>query len=138
VSGRRLWGLFRERFGTPENFFRDHFVANYCPLVFMDSGGANITPDKLSAEESAPLFEICDRALAGTIKLLKPVWVIGIGSFAKKRIDTVKKQFFEKPEMMFSVGQMLHPSPANPKANAGWDREVIRTLTELGVWSRKP
>ena len=28
VSGQRLWGLFRARFGTPEAFFADHFVAN--------------------------------------------------------------------------------------------------------------
>src|SRR5438067_25139 len=31
VSGERLWGLFAKRIGTAENFFRDHFVANYCP-----------------------------------------------------------------------------------------------------------
>ncbi|MEY2548001.1 MAG: single-strand selective monofunctional uracil glycosylase [Verrucomicrobiota bacterium] len=28
VSGQRLWGLFAKRFGVPEKFFRDHFVAN--------------------------------------------------------------------------------------------------------------
>ena len=129
VSGRRLWGLFAERFGTCHNFFREHFVANYCPLVFMDSGGANITPDKLSAEETAPLFEICDRALTDTIKLLKPEWVIGIGGFAKKRIDKVQLQGGQ-----FSAARILHPSPASPKANAGWGREVTRALTELGIW----
>ncbi|MCL2318505.1 MAG: single-stranded DNA-binding protein [Treponema sp.] len=135
VSGRRLWGLFRERFATPAAFFRDHFVANYCPLVFMDSGGANITPDKLPAEETALLFKICDQALADTIKLLKPRWVIGIGAFAKKRIDLVQKKYFsEKADIVFSPAQILHPSPASPKANAGWDREVIKILTELGVW----
>src|ERR1700745_3934161 len=31
VSGRRLWGLFKERFRAPEFFFKEHFVANYCP-----------------------------------------------------------------------------------------------------------
>ncbi|MBS0554642.1 MAG: single-stranded DNA-binding protein, partial [Proteobacteria bacterium] len=25
VSGQRLWGLFRDRFGTPEAFFAEHF-----------------------------------------------------------------------------------------------------------------
>ncbi len=38
-SGRRLWGLIRERFGTPQAFFKDHFVANYCPLAFFDEAG---------------------------------------------------------------------------------------------------
>jgi len=36
VSGRRLWGLFAERFDSAEVFFTDHFIANHCPLVFMD------------------------------------------------------------------------------------------------------
>ena len=100
----------------------------------MDSGGANITPDKLPAEEREPLFEICDRALADTIKLLKPEWVIGIGGFAKKRIDIVSGQFFSADNSQkFSAAQILHPSPANPKANAGWNREVIKTLSDLGI-----
>jgi single-strand selective monofunctional uracil DNA glycosylase len=141
VSGRRLWGLFRERFETPVKFFHDHFVANYCPLVFMDSGGANITPDKLPADEAGLLFALCDRALTDTINLLKPEWVIGIGGFAKKRIDRVSEQFFTDGKSHagdgvagFSSARILHPSPANPKANAGWDREVVKTLVELGVW----
>ena len=132
VSGRRLWGLFRERFGTPGEFFREHFVTNYCPLVFMDLKGANITPDKLPAEETAPLFEMCDRALAGTIKLLEPQWVIGVGGFAKKRIDKVK----DKSGLNFFTAQILHPSPASPRANAGWDTDVVKTLTELGIWKQ--
>ena len=135
VSGRRLWGLFRSRFVTPEEFFRDNFVANYCPLVFMDSGGANITPDKLPADKTSSLFEICDHALAATIELLKPRWVIGVGAFAKKRIEKVREQYFnENLKQVFSTAQILHPSPANPRANAGWEMEVINTLTESGIW----
>ena len=135
VSGRRLWGLFRERFKTPGNFFNEHFVANYCPLVFMNETGANITPDKLPAQEAAPLFEICDRVLAQTIKLLQPQWVVGIGGFAKKKIDAVKEKYFTtEGTTQFTAAQILHPSPANPKANAGWDREVTDTLTGLGIW----
>jgi hypothetical protein len=29
--------LFAERFGTADAFFKDHFVLNYCPLVWMRS-----------------------------------------------------------------------------------------------------
>ena len=31
VSGTRLWGWARDRFGTPEAFFSRFFVWNYCP-----------------------------------------------------------------------------------------------------------
>lgn len=44
VSGRRLWGLFAERFGSAEAFFAEHFVANYCPLAFFE-GKRNVTHD---------------------------------------------------------------------------------------------
>ena len=37
VSGRRLWGLMRARFDSPARFFEEHFVANYCPLMFLDT-----------------------------------------------------------------------------------------------------
>ena len=131
VSGRRLWSLFRERCLTRENFFREYYVANYCPLVFMDSGGANITPDKLSAEDAIPLYTACDRALADTVDLLKPEWVIGIGGFAKKRVD---KLLASSTRGQFSSAQILHPSPASPRANAGWDKEVTKRLAELGLW----
>jgi single-strand selective monofunctional uracil DNA glycosylase len=134
VSGRRLWGLFRERFPRAADFFARHYVANYCPLVFMDSGGANITPDKLPSEEARPLFEICDRALVRTIAALEPRWVIGVGGFAQKRIQAVRARFFTEAD--FSCAQILHPSPASPRANAGWADQTAEALYGLGVWER--
>src|SRR5690606_21976993 len=47
VSGTRLWGWVRDRFERPEAFFGRFFVWNYCPLVFMEDSGRNLTPDKL-------------------------------------------------------------------------------------------
>ncbi|MDR1316323.1 MAG: single-stranded DNA-binding protein [Spirochaetales bacterium] len=134
VSGRRLWGFFRERFKTPEAFFQDHFVANYCPLVFMTESGANLTPDKLPAEEAAPLFKVCDRALADVIQLLRPQWVVGVGGFAAKRIDAAAALNAGDNPVSFRKAQILHPSPANPKANAGWGKEAADILLRTGVW----
>src|SRR6185436_7468972 len=54
VSGSRLWGWAKERFGTPERFFETYFVMNYCPLAFVEASGKNLTPDKLPAAEKAP------------------------------------------------------------------------------------
>src|SRR5581483_7984529 len=89
VSGHRLWGLFAARFGAAENFFAEHFVANYCPLAFLEEGGANRTPDKLPAREAELLTKICDSHLRAVLEILKPEWVVGVGDFAAKRAEFV-------------------------------------------------
>lgn len=128
VSGRRLWGLFAQRFGTADVFFQNHFVANYCPLAFFD-GGRNLTPDKLPAAEQAPLLAACDTHLRVLIDLLQPQWVIGIGAWAEARAHTA---LADRPDIR--VGRILHPSPASPAANRGWAEEATRQLVALGIW----
>ncbi|TVR05045.1 MAG: single-strand selective monofunctional uracil-DNA glycosylase [Spirochaetaceae bacterium] len=134
VSGRRLWGLMARRFGSATEFFRDHFVANYCPLVFMEESGRNRTPDKLPAAEREPLYAACDQWLRTTITLLKPQWVVGVGGFARSRIDTVLSTAPSHTGTGPRALTILHPSPANPRANRDWEGEVVTTLTEAGVW----
>jgi single-strand selective monofunctional uracil DNA glycosylase len=56
VSGSRLWGWARDRFGTHDRFFERVFVVNYCPLLFMEASGRNRTPDKLPVHEQTELF----------------------------------------------------------------------------------
>ena len=135
VSGTRLWGFFRERFGSAQKFFANHYVANYCPLVFMNENGANITPDKLPADEREKLFTICDRHLARLIEILKPEFVVGVGRFAEQRArsvveanETLQKKI--APEII----TVLHPSPASPAANRDWAGTALRQLHEAGVW----
>ncbi|HEY7877985.1 MAG TPA: uracil-DNA glycosylase family protein [Gemmatimonadaceae bacterium] len=128
VSGRRFWGWARERFDTPEHFFRRFFVWNYCPLLFLEASGRNRTPDKLAAGEKRALFAACDRALWRCIKQLQPQVVVGLGQFAASRAREVLAGHDG-----IVVGAILHPSPANPKANAGWAREAERGLAALGV-----
>jgi len=128
ISGRRLWGLFSERFGTPQMFFHDHIVINYCPLAFIERSGRNRTPDKLPAVEKTSLFAICDAHLELLISALDPEWLIGIGHFAFERAE--KAISGVKPKR----GKILHPSPANPAANRDWSRIVAKQLAELGVW----
>jgi single-strand selective monofunctional uracil DNA glycosylase len=130
VSGRRLWGLFAERFGTPETFFKDHFVLNYCPLVWMSGTGANLTPDKLSATEMAPVEQACLKHLGEVISLLHPQFLIGIGAFAEERL----RRAAERCGSDAHIGRILHPSPASPAANRGWAIAASRQLADLGVW----
>ena len=131
VSGRRLWGLFKDRFGRAEAFFQDHFVANYCPLVFMEDSGRNLTPDKLSVEEVTAMEKHCDEHLRAVITTLKPDWVIGVGAFAEERAQRAREALGEE----FKVGRVLHPSPASPAANRDWAGMATKQLVKLGVWS---
>lgn len=127
VSGRRLWGWARNRFGPPESFFRRFFVANYCPLMFLEASGRNRTPDRLPASLRAPLLEACDRALRRTVEILEPKHVIGIGRFAESRARSALRR------MPVQIGGILHPSPANPAANRDWRARAEEQLTALGV-----
>jgi single-strand selective monofunctional uracil DNA glycosylase len=130
VSGRRLWGLFAERFGSADAFFEDHFVLNYCPLVWMSETGANLTPDKLSAADMAPVEAACLKHLGEVVALLRPEFLIGVGAFAEERL----RRAAERSGSTARIGRVLHPSPASPAANRGWAEAASRQLAELGVW----
>lgn len=126
VSGTRLWSWARDSFKERSHFFDNYFVWNYCPLVFMEVSGANKTPDKLSLEDRNRLFEICDSALSEIISIGKFHTLIGVGKFARKRLEMVAPKDLR-------IGDILHPSPASPKANKNWVGEVKKSLESLGA-----
>ncbi len=128
VSGRRLWGLFAERYPDAERFFQIHMVLNYCPLVFMESSGRNRTPDKLSADEKARLTTLCDRHLRQAVAILEPEWMVGVGAYAA---DCFRRVF---PDRQSQIAQILHPSPASPAANRDWAGTASQQLEALGIW----
>lgn len=127
VSGMRLWGWARAVFGTPERFFKRFFVANYCPLVFFDSAGRNLTPDRLPIRDRQPLFDACDRALRRILEALRPAWVLGLGHFAERRAREASAGLDVR------VAALPHPSPASPAANRGWERLLAKRLSDLGI-----
>lgn len=130
VSGKRLWGLFAERFPDPADFFREHFVVNYCPLVWMSETGANLTPDKLPAAELEPVEAACQSHLKKVLQALEPEFLIGVGAWAEGKL----KLAADSLGLRATVGKVLHPSPASPAANRGWAEAASRQLTDLGVW----
>ena len=125
VSGTRFWGWARDRFGSAERFFEKVFVANWCPLVFMEDSGRNCPPDKLRAAERAELFRACDDALSRVVEVLRPTLVVGIGRFAEQRARTALPSEVR-------IGGILHPSPASPAANRDWAGLVDAQLRTLG------
>ncbi len=127
VSGQRLWGWARDRFGAPERFFARFFVLNYCPLCFMEESGRNRTPDKLPGAERERLFAVCDAALERALACLAPRCVLGVGRFATERVGAALRGAGVR------TGMVPHPSPANPAANRGWEALMDETLAAAGV-----
>lgn len=127
VSGRRLWGWAKATYGTPQSFFERFFVANYCPLVFMEESGRNRVPEKLPKTERTPLSAACDTALRRTIEYFQPRFIVGVGKFAEKKARGVAG------DLDVVIGSVPHPSPASPLANRGWAPLMTKALTEIGV-----
>lgn len=127
VSGRRIWGWAKNAFGTPDRFAARFFIANYCPLCFMEESGRNRTPDKLPAAERKPLLAACNRAIRQTVAELQPEWVVGIGQFARARAAEALRG------LDLRIDTILHPSPASPLANQGWEERATARLRELGI-----
>ncbi|MBK8270160.1 MAG: single-stranded DNA-binding protein [Planctomycetes bacterium] len=113
--------------GFAARFFNRFFVANYCPLCFLEASGCNRTPDKLPPEERRPLYAACDQALVGIVGILKPSIVIGVGAFAETRAREALK------ETGVRIGRIPHPSPASPAANRGWAGQADSALASLGI-----
>jgi single-strand selective monofunctional uracil DNA glycosylase len=127
VSGRRLWGWIEARFGTAEAFFERFFVGNYCPLMFLEESGRNRTPDRLPAAERKRLTGICDDALRDLVAIQRPRLVVGVGRYASAQASRA----LEGRDV--EVGCMLHPSPANPAANRGWEERAEADLERMAV-----
>jgi single-strand selective monofunctional uracil DNA glycosylase len=123
----RREGWAKDDFGTAKRFFERFFVANYCPLVFMEASARNLTPDKLPRREQEALFAACDRALRAVADVLRPRWVVGVGVFAAERARLALA------DTSLTVETILHPSPASPLANRGWAEQARRQLAALGV-----
>ncbi len=127
ISGHRLWGWARDRFGGAERFFSRFFVVNYCPLAFVEATGKNRTPDRLPLAEREALFAACDAALSEVVELLAPRHVVGVGGFAEARARHVLA------ERDLKISTILHPSPASPLANRGWAERIEAQLIEAGI-----
>lgn len=127
VSGSRLWGWASERFDSADAFFDRFFVWNFCPLSFMEESGRNRTPNKLPVAERRPLLEPCEDALQQLVDILEPEYCIGIGAFAEKQLKRTLKG------RDTTIGRVLHPSPASPKANRGWVEFAEADFAELGI-----
>lgn len=127
ASGQKLHGFFRSIYGSLENFFENHIVMNYCPLVMYSEEATNLTPEDLLKADRESIFEICDPYLADLIEFYDPDVLVGIGRFGQRRLMDV----LDLTES--EVAYLPHPSPASPIATRdGGDywRGLVRDMLE--------
>ncbi len=133
VSGRRLWSLIEKKFPLSKQFTPHLAIMNYCPVVFVDTGptGKNIIPEKIEKEVRVELEKVCDTYLDDIIDIIRPISVVGIGQYAKKKLSLS----IARSKKNIYVTSIIHPSPANPQANKGWLEIVEKALVDENIWS---
>ena len=126
VSGTRFWGWARDRFGTAERFFDRVFVANWCPLVFMEASGQEPDPGQASGERAR-------RALRGVRRGAR-AGRGGAPSAARGRRGPLRGASCSarRSALGVGVGCITHPSPASPAANRDWAGTVDGQLRDVG------
>ena len=90
MSGERFWNFVKQKFVTADNFFKNCFVTNYCPLAFLRESGKNITPSEFSSDLRTLVYDYCDQALLETIHLLKCRIIVAVGKTAYDRLIKLK------------------------------------------------
>ena len=127
VSGRRLWGLFAEKFPDAKDFFG---IILWLIIVRLYSWKRveEIEHPINYLHPKKPLEEACDQHLREIVGILQPEWLIGVGGFARKRAEEALEGIDIK------IGTILHPSPASPAANRGWAEAASKQLKEQGIW----
>ena len=128
VSGRRIWGLLSELYGTPEDALSNVYIINHFPLWMFNDSGQNITPNKLPSSNAKELFECCDSHLLDVVDALGANRIIGVGAYA----ESMARKALDKAERTHILLEKIpHPSPANPLANkekgAIW-REMVTSV----------
>ena len=114
ISGKRIWGLIEEIYGSPTNAFKEIFVLNHFPLWMFNESGQNITPDKLRKSTTKEIFTACNKYLTEIAHILNAKTIIGVGKYAHKM---AKLALSDNQIETINVKEIPHPSPANPLAN---------------------
>lgn len=129
VSGQRLWGWIQNCFPDADSFFGNALILNYCPLIFMEESGRNLTPDKLPAKQRQALEKLCDEGLKDAVRILQPEWLIAMGKWTLKKAKSALSDY--NPDLKYLT--LSHPSPASPKANRGWESLIENELSAAGI-----
>uniref|UniRef100_A0A1A9WNN6 Uracil-DNA glycosylase-like domain-containing protein n=1 Tax=Glossina brevipalpis TaxID=37001 RepID=A0A1A9WNN6_9MUSC len=117
-SGKRLWPLLEKLAdGSLDNFFKQCFVYNFCPLIYYDKHGKNITPNELKGAYRQEILNVCLETLESLIRLLDCEIVVAIGDYVFQCLK--KSEYCQSKRIM----KLAHPSP-RAVGNQNWPEKA--------------
>ena len=64
------------------------------------------------------------------IRIMEPEILVGVGAYATNKLKDASSAM---PDRTFTIGTLLHPSPASPVANKFWPQRPMEQLRDLGI-----
>lgn len=129
VSGRRLWGLFQERYADPDEFLL--ITLSRIIVHWFSWKRARETERQTSCP---PLNGNCSMQLAKTsCKSLSSAAARGCcwcGGLCRE----VPRTHDGKTGYEAQLARILHPSPASPAANRDWAGTATKQFKDAGIW----
>ncbi|XP_073819638.1 uncharacterized protein isoform X2 [Musca autumnalis] len=129
-SSTRFWRLISELFDGAENYldllFEKCFVHNFCPLVFIDSDGLNVSLPYI--EPNPRLFAECRKTLGKQITLLKPDLIICIGKFVRSMLSKTRQAKGRE------ILMIEHPSYKNYISADKWIEDAKEVFQSNGLF----
>lgn len=119
-SGVRLWDLFeRLAGGSLDQFSKECFVYNFCPLAFFDDAGHNITPSELKGPYKQQIRDLCLNTLDKQFNLVEPRIVVAVGDY----VHAALKRSSYCGRGSVTVVRLPHPSPRS-RNNTNWPEKA--------------
>ncbi|XP_061390994.1 single-strand selective monofunctional uracil DNA glycosylase-like, partial [Musca vetustissima] len=132
-SSTRFWNLIQALYNDAGNFmdmfFEDCFVANFCPLAFLDCSGKNVSLQELpkgnNHEHSGYIEQMkegCLENLQQQVDLLNPDLVIAMGHYVKNILKGLENA------RALNIVRINHPSRRTGISEREWIRDSKTTI----------
>ncbi|XP_073844131.1 single-strand selective monofunctional uracil DNA glycosylase-like [Musca autumnalis] len=136
-SSQRFWNLiksiFKDKDDFLDRFFQNCFVLNFCPLVFIDNNGRNVSLESLAQVmpmETMALEEACLKALQEQVELLRPERIIPVGLYAFNMLQSL--DYYKNGNCLLE--SIPHPCPNNFVYESTWLKVCKQILMNNNIF----
>lgn len=123
-SGKRLWPLLAKLSnGSIDQFTRQCLVYNFCPLIYYDAQGKNITPNELKGSLKTEVRNACLESCEEVLKLLKTEVIVAVGVYV---FNSLQESSYIRSKRII---KLPHPSPRT-LYNHNWHEKAVKVFQE--------